>query len=275
MLNSYFDNINLYLEKYNLLFFNVPKVASSSIWSICAQLETGFDTQSKDQIRSIKIPSIKSSEIDRHPDVQKIAFVRNPFDRIVSCYCNKITKKDFQFMTVNGLNENTSFEQFVDYICEIPDSNSDRHFRSQFTYIFDHNANLIANYIGRFESFNQDFEEIIKRFQLPSIEIPHWNKESKKHYSEFYTDAIVEKLKKRYEIDLLLFGYEFNKPLNPLKRGDWKQELPLKMQIEILKTKSQKLLRVVKHKEKYDDLPNGMKGFLIRKYKQYFTNYFD
>lgn len=275
LLNSYFDNVNLYLTKYNVLFYNVPKVASSTIWSICAEIECGYKTNKSNKVRSIILPSIKSSEINLYTDVIKIAFVRNPYDRLVSCYRNKIEKEDSNFLDLNGLSAETSFSQFVDYICDTPDSNADRHFRSQYTFIYNHNAELIADHIGRFESFYDDFKNLSRLYELPSVEIPHWNKESESHYSSFYTDSTVEKVKIRYAIDLSMFGYEFNKPLDPSRKDDWKKDLSPELQIEILKSKSQKLLRIVKHKEKYDDLPNGVQGFIIRKYKEYFTDYFE
>jgi len=275
MLNSYSDNINLYLSGHEVLFFNVPKVASSSIWSYCAQVEKGFKTENFSQIRSIKLPTIKSSEINKYPKVRKIAFVRNPFDRVVSCYRNKIKKKDAQFLRVTGLNENIGFDQFVDYISEVLDSDADRHIRSQFTFIYDHEANLVADHVGRFETFKDDFKYVIKRFGLPEIEINQFNKETKKSYLEFYTQPLIEKLKKRYQLDLMLFGYDYNSPIELGKKDMWKEELSLEVKMKILEYKSQKLLRVVKHKEKYDDLPKGIKGFAIKKYKQCFTQYFD
>lgn len=275
MLNQYKDNDNLYLDQYSILFYNIPKVASSSIWSLCAEIEKGHKVVRRDQIRGFKIPSIKSSDLSEFPDVTKIAFVRNPFDRVVSCYINKIANKHNKFIQRNGLSENMSFESFVDHICQLKDCDSDRHFRSQYTYIFDHQANLLADYVGRIETFSEDFNEVINLYQLPKLEIPNWNNTKHKPYAAYFNPLLVDKIQERYKIDLMLFGYEFDKPLDVNKKDDWKKELSSALQSEILKYKCQKLLRLVKHKEKYDDLPKGVKGLIVRKYKEYFTNYFD
>lgn len=60
--------------------------------------------------------------------------------------------------------------------CEINDKDSDRHFRSQYTFITDVSDDLVADYVGRFERLTEDFEEIAGKLGVHGVELPHMMK---------------------------------------------------------------------------------------------------
>ncbi len=275
MLNEYHDHANYYIEKHNLLFLNIPKVASSTLWSVAARLHDDFKTEEAKQVRQYKLPAIRSSKIHLYPEVRKVAFVRNPFDRLVSAYRQKILGNKRQFIERNKLDAGLSFEAFADFVCSTQDHNADRHFRSQFSYLYNYQGECIVDFLGRLESFHTDMNRLIKQFQLPAIKIPHWNKTPQTDYKTFYTKALRDKVEKRYALDLECLGYSFEKGLETTRQEDWKKTLSTERKLEILNYKSNKLLRVVRYKERHDDLPKGIKGILMRRYHYYFTDYFD
>ncbi len=81
------------------------------------------------------------------PDMSnyKFTFVRNPFDRLYSCYMGKYHTAygkgtdfygEFDYYLLGYLKRDKGFENFVDKIFKIPDAWSDRHFKSQYFLIF-------------------------------------------------------------------------------------------------------------------------------------------
>lgn len=62
-------------EKYKAIYFPIPKVACSSIKVFL----TDFAEFSLD-------------DLDKFKNYFKFAFVRNPWDRLVSCYINKVAE---------------------------------------------------------------------------------------------------------------------------------------------------------------------------------------
>lgn len=275
MLKEYNDNANYYTSKHNLLFLNIPKVASSTLWSIAAELQNGKGASQRDDVRKYKLPMIRSSRIHEYSDVTKIAFVRNPFDRLVSAYKNKIETEDTLFLKKNKLNKKLTFEEFIHFVCSKNDDISNKHFRSQYTFLFDHQAQLSVDFLGRLETFQKDIQQIIKKYQLPKVDIPHWNKTSKTNYKSYFTKELQAKVEQRYELDLFLLEYSFENGLNENRLEKWKNPLTKEQKIQVLTYKSSRLLKVLHYKEKYDDLPKGIRGYILRRYHHYFTNYFD
>jgi len=93
---------------------------------------------------------------------------------------------------------------------DIPDCKADVHYRSQHTFLEDKNGEMLVNYIGRFESLNEDFEKVKVLIGAPKFHLPHVMKSNRdKTYQKYYdieTKALVEK---RYGKDIELFKYSF------------------------------------------------------------------
>jgi len=153
----------------------------------------------------------------------KFTIVRNPWDRILSCYLNKI-KMDKNFNNVffrNGIPmtferfgvfyAGMSFEQFVDEISDIPDEIADSHFRSQAFCVLDQSDNLLVDFVGRFENLKSDVERIYSVLNFDCSELPHLNPSPERsHYSRYYTAKTMKQVYERYRRDVEVFGYRFD-----------------------------------------------------------------
>lgn len=137
--------------------------------------------------------------------------VRNPFDRLVSFHLNKIkawnqidrhyNNEDF------GFRKNMPFKDMLEAVCNTPDSESDRHFKSQTALLSPHGELLVTHSwdIGHMDDF---WRTVQKEIDVPRLD-HHRRSAGRKHYRKYYTDETREMVEKRYAIDLRTFNYGF------------------------------------------------------------------
>ncbi|MEO1350630.1 MAG: sulfotransferase family 2 domain-containing protein [Cyanobacteria bacterium J06635_15] len=205
------------------LYIPIPKVACSSVKRAIANLLTIEIPLDGADIHRANFPVVDRSELHKYDNYWKFCFVRNPWDRLVSCYSEKIKPDKNFFGTTNSFSHgvhkgllkygvfeaNMPFDEFLKAVSSIPDHEADQHFRSQHTFLTDKNGNLITDFIGRFESISQDFNEVFSKLGEPEIELPKSNKTHHQEYRQHYTDDLLSIFEKRYSKDIELFGYHF------------------------------------------------------------------
>jgi hypothetical protein len=159
---------------------------------------------------------------ERHySDYFKFCFVRNPFDRVLSCYLHKFKQgKDREegferngvylpFAQYGLFHADTSFGEFVRGISDIDDTDADAHFRSQHAFIRDGQQEIPMDFIGRLETLGADVSHIAGRLGFRHVRLHHMERTDHAGYRRYY-DAETRKLvKRRYAEDLERFGYEF------------------------------------------------------------------
>ena len=168
------------------VWFRVPKVGTSTI-----------DNVLKKNTKRERLPNgVYRSIWDTY---FRFAFVRNPWDRLVSTF---IQKKKINY-GVYG-----SFSSFSEFILSLPKQKlwrCDKHHRRQ-TDLFPLKS---IDFIGRFENFEQDFNIVCDKIGIPHQELPHKNKTKHKHYTEYYDDETKQIVAEKYAKDIEYFGYEF------------------------------------------------------------------
>ena len=204
-----------------LIYLVVPKVA-------CTSIKTSIG-----MAYGITSPEY-SLKIHEHPgwqrkigmlstvyqDYHKFTFVRNPFDRLVSCYRDKVIFSDpdeiypkpyFELDYFFPICANISFAEFVESITEIPDRLADRHFKSQHATLY-HKGKLLVDYIGKFENLNEDWKALAQKYNFPTQlehqHTTHTKTGTHKDYRAYYTKKLVQMVYKRYQADVELFGYQ-------------------------------------------------------------------
>ncbi len=139
------------LKPYRAIYISVPKVACSSFKTAFADLLGVSLERAQGDPHRVRYPSpvpIEALEPFLYPGFYRFAFVRNPWDRLVSCYRDKIrnevggyTKFTIRPGVANCLARFDAFEAempfdaFVAAVASIPDSQADEHFRSQHTFL--------------------------------------------------------------------------------------------------------------------------------------------
>lgn len=141
------------------------------------------------------------------------SFVRNPFDRLVSCWRQKLAPgaAGLGNLDYNGVElcMDMSFSEFVEAIHRIPDDIANHHFRSQHIPLSKPNGTKIPQFIGRFEQLAEDFREVADRIGADHS-LPHvLSSSADNHYREYYDTRTRRLATERYERDLELFSYEW------------------------------------------------------------------
>jgi hypothetical protein len=216
---SYDPREYIVLRDPDLIYLNNAKVACSSI-KISLGLKSGaYQSVPEERKLDTGMLDIKTTLSEDERSFFKFTFVRNPFQRIASCYCDKIANPDkntpgnflyenyfFFFKPFLLLRPDMTFAQFVRRVAKIPDAMADRHFKSQYSIIYDR-GDCLVDYVGRMENLSSDFDFLKQKFDLP--ELPQYNRSRHRiDYMKLYNRDLVEIVARRYRKDIEFFGYQ-------------------------------------------------------------------
>ena len=158
---------------------------------------------------------------DKYRDYFKFAFVRNPWDRLVSCYVQKIAENDPAFhlgfameYPQTRLYKGMPFPEFAEAICQVPDDDANPHFRSQYKTVCGEGTNgpvVLADFVGRFENLGRDFAYVTETIGAPHLKLSHKlpSKGRSSSYRDYYNDRLKKLVHRRFRQDVEIFGYSF------------------------------------------------------------------
>ena len=141
-----------------------------------------------------------------HKDYFKFAFVRNPWDRLVSCWLDKVIGYNYFGFSAEKLSEMQRFENFVDFVGQQDIDSCDGHIRTQSKLIDLNNI----DYIGRIENFNEHLSAVIQIIGLDSVVIGRKNANlNRGSYEQYYDDKLARQVAEIYRMDISIFKYDF------------------------------------------------------------------
>jgi hypothetical protein len=195
------------LPEVKLLYIPVTKVANRSIKAALAN-HVGLPYKDPHEADWQKVPL---SAVATLTDYFRFTFVRNPLDRLLSCYAQKIVLYARQlqlpllFWQYKDLfTADMSFADFVRAVASIPDAQAELHFRSQHTFIY-HQGNCLVNFIGRVEHLSHDWLSL--RQQVGLGKLPHYNRSNHQPHTKVYTPELARLAANRNQQDIELLGY--------------------------------------------------------------------
>jgi chondroitin 4-sulfotransferase 11 len=217
---------SILLGRYHAIYLEIPKVACTSIKTALASVlgisleETQGDPHRVCWPTPDEAPS-RSGPL--FPGLFTFAFVRNPWDRLVSCYRDKIRGEvdGYTYFTIrpgvanclarfDAFFAGMSFDEFVLAVESIPDEEADEHFRSQHTFVTNEKGEIAVDFVGRYERLVDDFRLVEQRIGLPATELPQLQKAQEPvKYASFYTPEAKRIVAERFRDDVKIFGYEF------------------------------------------------------------------
>jgi hypothetical protein len=208
------------------VYIDIAKVASSSLKAALAGA-LGLDLDkaggNPHEIEFPRPPELDPAGERLYPDLYTFAFVRNPWDRLVSCYRDKVRGEveGFSGFSRSGVahclarfdvfSADMSFEEFVHAVARIPDAEADEHFRSQHDYVTNLQGEIAIDFLGRYENLESDFRQVAGRIGLPTrIRLPRLQVNRRSiRYADYYTPATRAIVAARYARDISLFAYSF------------------------------------------------------------------
>lgn len=208
------------INEKEAVYVLIPKVASSSI------LRNLLFSIGRSEIEYTSLHSIlfhnNGNLNNKYKAYYKFTFVRNPFDRLVSCYKDKVAKPDkegaipysFQTPWPYSIPQPSSFADFVKTISKIPDCLADSHFKSQYSILAQKmfwQDKLLLDYIGKFEDLEHDWKVLAQKIGFePHLEHHNSTKQVdyvSSDYRTYYTPELAALVYKRYQKDFKYFGY--------------------------------------------------------------------
>jgi hypothetical protein len=205
-------NFRILFRKFNLLFYEVPKNASSTtktvLFSIANESKVNLDYKqymSFSKWRS-EFPSMQSTwdDIVYTPSL-KFAFLRNPYERLASGYYNTGWK---------FVNQNITFEEFLESIpekLESPPSDMINIHYQPFTYFIPKiDGKLYIDFVGKVENFAEDIKLVLNSANIfGNFQTPKINKSDNHNYRELYSTRSKKIVQSLYEEEIELGKYIF------------------------------------------------------------------
>ena len=210
-------------KKHKFLFIHIQKTGGSTISRLLRQHFPDAKPLSNMHAHSYEAKNILK---DAYQDYYSFAFVRNPWERLVSWYTmiqekahlmtsfekvvrlGRFYNRLWQYAHANSNN----FEEFlINCTEEIKDKSGTRSFAyNQLDYLTDPQGNVIVDEIFRFEDFLGSSKKLFKKLDNIELDlIPKENPSKHKHYTEYYSEASKELVAERFSKDIAYFGYKF------------------------------------------------------------------
>ena len=135
----------------------------------------------------------------------RFAFVRNPWDRLVSWYSMCV-----QNPTPNPFSRyvRDHAPTFTDFITRTTTGMGERTTYNQLDFLVGGEGESIVDFVGRYENLVADYAVVRKRLHLDT-DLPHTNRSSHTSYRDYYTNETRAIVADRFARDIAHFGYEF------------------------------------------------------------------
>lgn len=186
--------IEMIFHNYGLLFIHIPKTGGTSI-----------------------VRALGSNEPSGHHPIvrdwpclyQSACFVRNSWDRAVSCYCYLKTD-GIAWYDVEDSVKYLKYDTFRDNILHWRDLGwlNQQHLRPQLHWIAIGNQ-VCIDFIGRFEKLQEDFDRMCEWKNIPKSKLDTLNASSHTYYADYYDDETKEIIGNLYRDEIELFDFQF------------------------------------------------------------------
>lgn len=211
---------------HRCIFIHVPKVGGTSIEEYLRMHAAALGPWPEPGLDRMMRRKSLAEMLNRHPDYFAFAFVRHPFDRLVSAWLHglrenapsyferptrDLTLGEYVRIAVDRrVAEQSEFDRYhlLPQVSFIPDASR----RTLFGVALD--PRVTCGFVGRYERLEDDFRMVCQRLGIPAVGLP-WLRQAPReagrrwpHWSERF-DAETRRLATQlYQADFEAFGYE-------------------------------------------------------------------
>lgn len=218
-------------HRHRFAFIHVPKTGGSSInvalgrwadradhyWANRWLARIGIHVNHYAPYRARKFRVHTSAETLRanlprgvYDDLFTFAFVRNPWDLLVSYYHFLRDAEDHASHASHRRQRASRLPDFEAYVrYEIR-----RGKLSQTQMVADRRGRLLVDFLGRYESLATDFGQVCHRLDIDAT-LGRVNSSRRRDYRDYYTDRLAAVVRDHFAEDVERFGYEFEAAAPP------------------------------------------------------------
>jgi len=214
----------LICHRHKFLFVHIAKTAGTSVrttlnrlrWRdpyfipqfICSRISglTGHRIACKIPRHAKVIAAYEMLPREVFDGLFKFVFVRNPWDLQVSSYHHLkrerphlVGDRDFESFLRYKLDPARPYQFHLDISIAL-----------QSDYVVDLHGKVLVDYIGRFETLNEDFITICERIGVKPPPLEHKRQaKDRSSYQKYYTPETAELVAQHFAADIAMFGYTF------------------------------------------------------------------
>ena len=184
-----------YFEDF--VFIHINKTGGTSI-------EKALGVHFEHRTAQEKVKELGRSRWDKK---YTFAFIRNPWDKVVSHYHYRIKNNQ-----TNLGNNPIGFSEWVKRAYGEQDPmyyNNPKMFMPQSDWVIDGRGEIIVNFIGRFEKLEEDFNTVCKSINKQAT-LPHIKSSKRTDYRDYYDDESLKIITDWFREDIKRFEYTFD-----------------------------------------------------------------
>jgi hypothetical protein len=130
----------------------------------------------------------------------KFAFVRNPWDRLVSEYNFLLERPAHgRHKKVKKLSD---FKHFIHMQVKRNDA-------YQINMLCDQQGKLLMDFVGKLENLEEDWQTVCKKIGIPYQQLQRKNATQHRHYQDYYDDETRQLVGRHWSREIELFEYTF------------------------------------------------------------------
>lgn len=205
--------------KRKLAFVHIPKNAGTSVslfFNFKRDIKHLNDLWIEKSINLTHLTAKEMCEIVDLDEFYKFAFIRNPWDRMVSLFFY-YKERPFGFfgrkdMPLDFVGFLSMIEKDYGLITEKkPNHAMCCHFLGQYDFIKDQKI----DFIGRYENLNHDMKILAEKYAIHG-DLPKVNQTTHVRYAAYYDSKSSDIVRSIYKNDVVTFGYHFSDKLSIL-----------------------------------------------------------
>ena len=209
-------------HKYKIIYCPIPKNACTLFKSMMVEHSKDRERYRNSQedihhyasARKDTAVAVDNLDYLTHPDYFKFAIIRNPFERLVSAYLDKIVKHEIpevfaqelikkvqHFLNKDyDLEKSISFQDLLYYLVATKDYNLNEHWRSQSSLLG--RELLKFDYLGQFEQLDKVIEDLENKFKFKITTNVSQNHNKNNHITNYIGNVISGEFYTKYPQEL-------------------------------------------------------------------------